>query len=60
MNPVADALSRVSIDAVQIGLDYSSLAKEQQRDPETSACRTSVTSLKWEDVPMDEVGTTIL
>jgi len=59
-NPVADALSRVSIDAVHLGLDYNQLAKEQQQDPETSACHTSITSLKWKDVPVDEAGTTIL
>ncbi|XP_076065252.1 uncharacterized protein LOC143039263 [Oratosquilla oratoria] len=34
-NPVANALSRVEIDAVQVEFDYGYLAKEQQRDPET-------------------------
>ncbi|KAK3889024.1 hypothetical protein Pcinc_006900 [Petrolisthes cinctipes] len=36
-NPVADTLSRIEINAVQLGLDYNQLAKEQQQDPETTA-----------------------
>ena len=59
-NPVADALSRVPIDSVQLGLDYNHLAKEQQQDPETAACRTAITSLTWKDILVDEKGTTIL
>lgn len=59
-NPVADALSRAPINAVHLGLDYNQLAKEQQQDPEMPASRTSITSLKWKDVPVDEEGTTIL
>ena len=59
-NPVADALTRVSIDAVQVGLDYNQLAKTQEEDPEIAACRTSITSLTWKDVPMTEKGTTVL
>lgn len=59
-NPVADALSRVPIDAVQLGLDYNRLAEVQRADPETAACRTSVTSLSWQDIPMCSDGTTIL
>ncbi|XP_037784629.1 uncharacterized protein LOC119580591 [Penaeus monodon] len=55
-NSVADALSRVSIDAVHLELDYNHLAKEQQQDPETSACSTSITSLKWKDVPVNKAG----
>lgn len=59
-NPVADALSRVPIDTVQLGLDYCQLAREQQQDPEAAACRTAITSLTWKDIPVDENGTTIL
>ena len=59
-NPVADALSRAPIGAVHVGLDYTRLAKEQQQDPETAACRTSITSLKWQDIPLDDSGTMIL
>ncbi|KAK3888854.1 hypothetical protein Pcinc_007120 [Petrolisthes cinctipes] len=59
-NPVADALSKVEINAVQIGLDYNHLAREQQQDPEASAPRTLITSLQWRDLPLDDFGTTIL
>ena len=60
LNPVADALSRAPIDSVHLGLDYNHLAREQQRDPEMPACRTSITSFRWKDVPVDEEGNTIL
>ncbi|XP_066981057.1 uncharacterized protein [Macrobrachium rosenbergii] len=33
-NPVAGTLSRISIDAVHLGLDYKQLAANQQQDPE--------------------------
>ena len=59
-NPVADALSRVEIGAVQLGLDYSALAEEQQKDPETAAARTSITGLKWKDVILGDSDTSIL
>ena len=59
-NPVADTLSRVSINAVQVGLDYNQLAEAQEEDAETVACRTSITSLAWKDVPVTEEGTTVL
>jgi cleavage and polyadenylation specificity factor subunit 1 len=49
-NPVADALSRIEIASVQIGVDYSALADEQSRDPETNAYRTAITNLKWKHV----------
>ncbi|XP_037774409.1 uncharacterized protein LOC119570945 [Penaeus monodon] len=52
------ALSRVSIDAVHLGLNCNQLAKGQQQDPKISACRTFITSLKWKDVSVDEAGTT--
>ena len=60
LNPVADALSRAPMDSVHLGLEYNHLAREQQRDPEMPACRTSITSLRWKDVPVDEEGNTIL
>ncbi|KAK3871584.1 hypothetical protein Pcinc_023272 [Petrolisthes cinctipes] len=58
-NPVADALSRIEINAVQLGLDYNQLAKEQQQDPETTAVRTAITALQWEDVPLGDSNTSI-
>ncbi|KAK3894101.1 hypothetical protein Pcinc_002119 [Petrolisthes cinctipes] len=59
-NPVADALSRIEIDAVQLGLDYNHLAKEQQQDPETKAVRTAITALQWKDVPLGDSNISIL
>ena len=59
-NPVADALSRVEIDNVQLGVNYEDLAEQQQLDPETSNYRTSITSLQWKDVPLGPNGTTLL
>ncbi|KAK3871588.1 hypothetical protein Pcinc_023275 [Petrolisthes cinctipes] len=58
-NLVADALSRIEINAVQLGLDYNQLAKEQQQDPETTAVRTAITALQWEDVPLGDSNTSI-
>ncbi|KAK3893660.1 hypothetical protein Pcinc_002532 [Petrolisthes cinctipes] len=59
-NPVADALSRIEINAVQLRLDYNQLAKEQQQDPETTAVRTAITALQWKDVPLEDSNISIL
>ena len=59
-NPVADALSRIEIDTVHIGLDCDVLAGAQQKDPKTQAYRTSITNLQWSDVPYNQEGNTIL
>jgi len=53
-NPVADALSRIQLNAVQLGIDYKALAEAQANDPETRAYRTAITNLHWEDVPYDD------
>ena len=58
-NPVADALSRVEINSVHLGISYKELADAQCSDPETAASRTSITKLKWEDLPLDD-NTTLL
>ena len=50
-NPVADALSRIEIDAATVGIDYEAMAAAQLVDPEVQAYRTAVTNLKWADVP---------
>ena len=59
-NPVADALSRIEIDTVStdleangvvLGIDYTKMAEAQANDPETNHYRTSITSLKWKDIP---------
>ncbi|XP_066984720.1 uncharacterized protein [Macrobrachium rosenbergii] len=59
-NPVADALSRIEINAVQLGIDYEDLAQEQSTDPEVPAYRTAITSLKWKNVPLAPGGPTLL
>ncbi|MPC63382.1 hypothetical protein E2C01_057480 [Portunus trituberculatus] len=59
-NPVVHALSRIAIDAVQLGLNYAHLATEKLQDPETAAVRTSLTALQWEDVPLAGSDLTIL
>ncbi|KAK3881243.1 hypothetical protein Pcinc_014325 [Petrolisthes cinctipes] len=58
--PFADALSRIEINAVQLGLDYNQLAKEQQQDPETTAVRTAITALQWKDIPLGDSNISIL
>ena len=45
-NPIADALSRVTINDVHIVSDYQALAREQQQDPDTYTYKTAVTNLK--------------
>ena len=57
-NAVADALSRVEIDAVSLGVDFKDLAQAQQRDPELPAVRTAATALRWQDVDLQ--GATLL
>ena len=57
-NAVADALSRVEIDAVSLGVDFRELARAQQRDPELPAVRTAATALRWRDVDLG--GTRLL
>jgi cleavage and polyadenylation specificity factor subunit 1 len=52
-NPAADALSRAAIDEVQLGIDFYELAAEQHADPETESCQTTLTSLQWQDIPLD-------
>ncbi|KAK3891909.1 hypothetical protein Pcinc_004215 [Petrolisthes cinctipes] len=46
----------VTMDAIQLGLDYNHFAREQKQDPEASATRTSITSLQWTDVPLNDSG----
>ena len=49
-NQVADALSRNSINAVQLGISYIDIADAQSTDEELSHVRANNTSLKWIDV----------
>ena len=53
-NAVADALSRVEIDAVSLGVDFRELAQAQLCDLELPAIRTAATSLKWKEVIIED------
>ena len=59
-NPVADALSRIELNSLHLGVDYEDLAREQAADPETATARTAITALKWEDVALEPSGSTLL
>ena len=54
-NPVADALSRITINDIQARIDYQALAVEQQNDPESEAYRTPITNLTWEYIPINNI-----
>ncbi|ROT85274.1 hypothetical protein C7M84_018261 [Penaeus vannamei] len=60
MNPVADALSRVEINSINLGIDYNEVAAAQKDDPETTEYHTAITSLQWKDVHIGGEGRTIL
>ena len=49
-NAVADALSRVEISTIQLGVDYEELSAAQQSDPETDAAKSSITNLRWQTI----------
>ena len=49
-NAVADALSRVEISTIQLGVDYEELSAAQQSDPETDAAKSSITNLRWRTI----------
>ena len=54
-NPVADALSRIDISAIQQlppTIDFSAIAQAQQEDTELQRIRQSTTSLKFLDIPV--------
>ncbi|XP_068206203.1 uncharacterized protein [Palaemon carinicauda] len=51
MNRITDALSRNTLAAFPLRLDYNTLGEAQRKDPEYQACRTSSTFLRWEDIP---------
>ncbi|XP_066982799.1 uncharacterized protein [Macrobrachium rosenbergii] len=59
-NPVADALSRIELNGVQLGINYEDLAREQAADPEAPAYCTAITSLKWRDMPLALGGPNLL
>ena len=51
---MADALSTAAIEEVRVGVNYGRMAEVQSQDPETTAYRTSVTNLKWEEIEIDD------
>ena len=55
VNAVADALSRIEIDEISLGVDYRELAQAQCRDPEMPAVRTATTALRWRDIDIGGV-----
>lgn len=59
-NQVADALSRIVVAHVDGGLDFEEMARTQQSDPELRAVKTSVTGLRFVDVPVGTSGLTLL
>ena len=59
-NPVADALSRPSIHATQLGIDFVAIAHLQDSDEEIHALRTATTALKLADVLVHADQTTLL
>ncbi|XP_066950799.1 uncharacterized protein [Macrobrachium rosenbergii] len=59
-NPVADALSRIELNTVHLGINYDDLAQEQATNPEIPAYRTAITLLKWKDVPLAPGRPTLL
>ena len=63
-NPVADALSRIELNAFQDKwsqvIDFEAIAKAQQGDSELTNLQSSQTSLKLEAVPIPGSNTTII
>ena len=59
-NPVADSLSRATLDSVQLGIEYTAMAADQKDDPEIQAYLTIPTSLLLKEVPFGPQGATLL
>lgn len=59
-NPVADALSRATINVLAPGVDYVALAAAQRDDNEIHAYRTAISGLVLEDVQFGPADATIL
>ena len=56
-NAVADALSRVEISTILLGVNYQDLAAAQLTDRETEDAKTSITNLRWKVVKIGETST---
>ena len=55
-NVVADALSRIPVEAVSLGLDIEELAAAQRDDPDLLAARTSLTDLDLQDRDVEGIS----
>ena len=53
-NPIADALSDMAIYDVQPGITMMSKPENASRDHETSDYDISITSLRWENIPINK------
>ena len=49
-NVVADALSRISVDAVSLGIDFKAMAAAQTEDPDIARLRNSDSGLKLKQI----------
>ena len=59
-NPVADALSRGFVAQVHLGVDYISMALEQESDPEIQSYRTAASKFHIKEFPLSERGPPLL
>ena len=59
-NFVVDSLSRVAIDSIQLGIDYSAMAVSQIVDHEVQSYRTTPSGLVLQDIPFGEQKVTLL
>ena len=60
-NLVADAVSRATIDKVQLGVDYMVMASAQQKDVGVQAyCQSSETHFQLKDIAFGDHGATLL
>ncbi len=59
-NVVANCLSRATVQAVHLGIDFAQLAADQQSDPDVQAYRTAISSLKIADIHFVEAGVTLV
>lgn len=59
-NPVADALSRITVDNLQWDFECCEMARLQQSDEEVQASRTAITGLRLEPIPVGSDGLTLL
>ena len=51
--------AEILTSSVHTSLDYDVLTDAQWNDPETPACRTSITNLQWWDIPYNKESNTI-